>query len=313
MKIKFSLFALLIAFSNYSFAKKITPSEYISTYKSDAVSEMRRTGVPASITLAQGMLESGYGNSELAKKANNHFGIKCHSSWTGPIYRLDDDKKDECFRKYKSVAESYRDHSDFLKRSRRYAFLFELEISDYKGWCRGLKRAGYATNKKYAHLLIDMIERYDLNRFAKKSKFKKYKIKRELITKTHVRKNKNQNKIKGNSNQVKKSLNWINYVEVKKGDTYYSISKRHSISLAKLYFYNDCNSDTVLKVGAPIYLQPKRPRGTKKSHLFKSEDNLYRISQQYGIKLKSIFKRNKWESGYLPKEGEKVYLRGKAK
>lgn len=313
MKIKFSLFALLIAFSYYSFAKKTTPSEYISTYKSDAVSEMRRSGVPASITLAQGMLESGYGNSELAKKANNHFGIKCHSSWTGPIYRLDDDKKDECFRKYKSVAESYRDHSDFLKKSRRYAFLFELEISDYKGWCRGLKKAGYATNKKYAHLLIDMIERYDLNRFAKKSKFKKNKIKRELITKTHVRKSKNQNKIKGNSNQVKKSLNWINYVEVKKGDTYYSISKRHSISLAKLYFYNDCNSDTVLKVGAPIYLQPKRPRGTKKSHLFKSEDNLYRISQQYGIKLKSIFKRNKWESGYLPKEGEKVYLRGKAK
>ena len=314
MKIKLLFFLLVIGFSHFTFAKKTTPNEYISTYKSSAISEMKRSGVPASITLAQGMLESGYGNSELAKNANNHFGIKCHSSWTGAIYRLDDDKKDECFRKYKSVAESYRDHSDFLKRSRRYAFLFELKMSDYKGWCRGLKKAGYATNKRYANLLIDMIERYDLNRFTKKNKFKKGRIKNESTTKPIVRENyKDKKNTKVKAKQIIKSTNWINFVRVEKGDTYYSISKKNSISLTKIYSYNECNADTILRVGTPIYLQPKRTRGTKKTHLFELEDNLYRISQRYGVKLKAIFKRNNWEVGYIPQEGEKVYLRGRAK
>ncbi len=314
MKFKFLFFGIVIGLSQLTFAKRTTPKEYISIYKSTAIFEMNRSGVPASITLAQGMLGSGYGNSELAKNANNHFGIKCHSSWTGAIYRLDDDKKDECFRKYKSVAVSYRDHSDFLRRSRRYAFLFELKISDYKGWCRGLKKAGYATNKRYANLLIDMIERYDLNRFSKKNKFKKGGIKKELITKPIIRENsKEQRNAKVTTNQISKSANWINFIRVKKGDTYYSISKKHSISLVKLYSYNECSPDTILKVGTPIYLQPKRTKGTKKLHLFEEEDNLYRISQQYGIKLKAIFKRNNWKESYIPQEGEKIYLRGRKK
>lgn len=310
MRTQFFFFFVLIGFSYSIFGKKITPNEYISIYKSDAVLEMNRTGVPASITLAQGMLESSYGNSELAKNAKNHFGIKCHSSWTGPIYRLDDDKKDECFRKYKTVTESFRDHSDFLRSGKRYASLFELKMTDYKGWCRGLRKAGYATNKKYDHLLIDIIERYNLNRFTQKNKFRKYKIKRKHNARENSVYESKQNR---NYNQVKKSPNWISYIEVKKGDTYYSISKRNSLSLEKIYSYNECNSDTLLKVGTLIYLQPKRSRGTRNSHLFKSGENLYRISQRYGIKLKFILKRNKWNPGYTPQEGEKVYLRGKVK
>ena len=138
-------------------SKRISRSEYIELYKEDAIREMERNSIPASITLAQGILESGDGNSPLARYANNHFGIKCHSDWTGKTFIQDDDKKNECFRKYKDPYESYKDHSDFLKKN-RYAFLFELKITDYKGWAHGLKKAGYATNPKYPHLLIKIIE-----------------------------------------------------------------------------------------------------------------------------------------------------------
>ena len=327
MNIKVAIFLLLFTgFFHFLEAKKTTPKEYIQTYKGDAIKEMKRSGVPASITLAQGMLESGYGNSELAKNANNHFGIKCHSSWTGPIYRLDDDKKDECFRKYKTVWQSYRDHSDFLKGSRRYAFLFDLKMTDYKGWCRGLKKAGYATNKKYANLLIDMVERYDLNRFVQKNKFRTTNRKNKLHDKVKDNRDNRSNarlEVEGNDdfeitigksgNQIKKSANWINYIEVKKGDTYYNISKQFNIPLSRLLKYNDCNSDTLLQIGSAVYLQPKRSRGTQKIYIFQSGDNLYRISQKFGIKLKHLYKRNNWQGGYCPKEGEKIYLKGKRK
>lgn len=325
---------LILLFSCFSFlalaGKRTTPAEYIERYKDDAIKEMNRSGVPASITLAQGMLESGYGNSELAKKANNHFGIKCHSDWNGPIYRVDDDKKDECFRKYKSVWHSYRDHSNFLKGKRRYAFLFDLKMTDYKGWCRGLKKAGYATNRKYATLLIDMIERYDLNQFVKKKRNKKKKkqnkpdvkpvIKEEVDNRSGARLEEEGDddfevEVGGGRSvaQIKKSANWINYIEVKKGDTYYSIAKNNGIPIKRLYKYNDCNQDTVLKIGTPIYLQPKRGEGTKKFHVFKTGDDLYRISQSYGIKLSSLYKRNSWSAGFTPIEGEKVLLKGKRK
>lgn len=307
--------------------KKITPAEYIELYKEDAIKEMNRSGVPASITLAQGMLESGYGNSELARKANNHFGIKCHSDWKGPIYRVDDDKKDECFRKYKSVWHSYRDHSDFLKGKRRYAFLFDLKITDYKGWCRGLKKAGYATNKKYANLLIDMIERYDLNQYVTKKHHKKKKKQRKPDIKPVIKEevdNRSGARLEEEGDddfevevgtktvsRVKQSKNWINYIEVKQGDTYYSIAKSQGIPIKRLYKYNECNKDTVLKIGTRLYLQPKKGKGTSKFHVFAADENLYRISQQYGIKLQSIYERNGWFPGYKPQLGEKIYLKGR--
>ena len=320
----FLLTGLIVLSCFFSIAgKKITPEDYIAKYKYDAIKEMNRAGVPASITLAQGMLESGYGNSELAKKANNHFGIKCHSKWNGPIYRIDDDKKDECFRKYKSVWHSYRDHSDFLKRSKRYAFLFDLKMTDYKGWCKGLKKAGYATNPKYASLLIKMIERYDLNQYVSKKRRKKKRfqsikpnVKEEDDNRSNARlEEEGDDDFEVNigtlAPEVKTSKNWIKYIEVKKGDTYYSISKNNSIPIKRLYKYNECNADTLLKSGTVLYLQPKRSKGTSKYHVFKKGDNLYRLSQDYGIKLNDIYKRNNWSVGYTPKVGEKVYLRGR--
>mgnify|MGYP002851980002 CR=1 FL=1 len=147
------------------FAQRITPEEYIQTYKDIAMREMREHKIPASITLAQGLLESGAGNSALAREAKNHFGIKCHKGWTGKSYTMDDDEKDECFRKYDNAEESFVDHSLFLTTRGRYSALFDLDITDYEGWAKGLKAAGYATNPKYAQLLIDRIELYDLSQY----------------------------------------------------------------------------------------------------------------------------------------------------
>lgn len=299
---------------------KYTPAQYIEMYKDDAITEMKRAGVPASITLAQGMLESGYGNSELARKANNHFGIKCHSDWNGPIYRVDDDKKDECFRKYKSVLDSYKDHSDFLKGKKRYASLFELKITDYKGWCKGLKAAGYATNPKYANLLIDMIERYNLNEFDDPKAYEKQKKSKEEVTKTSKRKNKKPliNTEEGSDDfeieyqpksDILVSENWIKYVEIKPGDTFYSISNKYDISLRRLYKYNECNADRVLSVGDRIYLQPKKRRAKIKHHVLTEGEDVYQISQLYGVKLKHIFKKNNWTPDYSPKVGETIILR----
>ena len=289
---------------------------------------MNRTGVPASITLAQGMLESGYGNSRLARKANNHFGIKCHSDWKGPTFKMDDDAKNECFRKYKTVWHSYRDHSDFLKGKRRYASLFELKITDYKGWAKGLRKAGYATNKMYASLLITIIERYDLNQYVKKLKGRKNKKNKKqkeskIVTvinkdEKHREENRSEEEEEVDDefkievlplNNLQKSANGINYVKVKKGDTYYSIAKVNNIPLSRLYRYNECNADTILKIGTALYLQPKRARGTRSVHYYVEGDDLYRISQCYGIKLKHLYRRNQWEVGHVPKNGDKILLK----
>ena len=152
----------LVILSNQLFSQTLSTEQYISQYKEEAIRQMKKYRIPASITLAQAILESGNGNSDLAKYSNNHFGIKCHTSWQGDRVFHDDDENDECFRKYKTVLDSYEDHSDFLLRD-RYLDLFDLPIDDYKGWARGLKKAGYATNPKYDKLLIKIIEDYDLN------------------------------------------------------------------------------------------------------------------------------------------------------
>src|SRR5512133_2598751 len=153
------------SFSMAQYPERMTRALYFETYREIAIREMNRSGVPASITLAQGALESGDGNSRLAKSANNHFGIKCHDDWNGKTIREDDDSRNECFRKYPSVDESYKDHSDYLRSKTRYAFLFDLKVTDYKGWARGLKKAGYATNPSYAESLIKIIEDYNLGMY----------------------------------------------------------------------------------------------------------------------------------------------------
>ena len=197
-----------------------TPLEYISYFKTVAINEMHLYGIPASITLAQGILESGSGKGRLARKANNHFGIKCHS-WNGDKIYHDDDEAQECFRKYKDPNTSYRDHSEFLANRKRYSGLFKLKITDYKGWAKGLRKAGYATDPKYPKKLISLIERYELHKFDKNFKNKHSKKKRssEKKFKSHV---------------------------VKKGDTLYSISKLYNTTVDEIKKQNKLNSTELL-------------------------------------------------------------------
>ena len=307
----FSYLFIIISFQLFA-GERHTPKEYLDKYKKDAIEEMNISGVPASITLAQGMLESGYGNSPLAKKANNHFGIKCHNDWTGQSFKVDDDKKDECFRKYRSVKDSFRDHSKFLKGKKRYAFLFDLKITDYKGWAKGLSKAGYATNKRYAKLLIELIERYDLNKYVTdeeivKNKHKKVKGKDSPIE----AKGSGGFKFKNSDSKIELSDNWVKYIIVKEDYTFYKISKETGVSIKRLYKYNECDKSVVLHLGDRVYLQPKRKKSKTKTYVFREGDDLYRISQKFGVKLKSIYKRNDFDSYSKLVPGNIILLRGR--
>lgn len=283
--------------------RRITRSEYIEKYKEDAIREMHLSGVPASITLAQGILESSDGNSPLAMYANNHFGIKCHSSWTGETMHIDDDEKDECFRKYSSAYESFKDHSEFLKTRSRYAALFELKTTDYEGWAKGLKEAGYATNPKYPQLLIDLIEKNNLQQYDSYAKIPPKKLVRNR-TSTSLSANKKY-KVELNNN--------IKYIIVKKNDTFYSITKSFEMNLWQIYKYNDLNENDVLKEGDKIYLQPKRSKAKEAFYVVKSGDTMRSISQEFGIKLKTLYKKNNMIIGTHPTLGQKLSLRNKMK
>lgn len=212
---------------------------YIKKYAPLAVYEMHQYKIPASITLAQGILESGRGRSELAAKSNNHFGIKCHTGWKGERVYHDDDEKGECFRKYKYVETSYNDHSEFLSKRRRYAFLFSYSTKDYKSWAKGLKKAGYATDKKYPNKLIKIIEDYKLYEFDKVKE-------KDLVKKT--KKQKELDEIKQLKNVD------VDYYKVKKGDTLYSISKKFNIPVSQLKEVNGLKSN-VIKVGQHLLIK----------------------------------------------------------
>ena len=251
--------------------------EYIKKYRDIAVEEMERYHIPASITLAQGLLESGAGQGTLARKSNNHFGIKCGGDWRGKSVKHDDDARDECFRVYKNAADSYRDHSKFLVGRPRYASLFKLDMTDYKGWAHGLKKAGYATNPRYAYQLIDIIERYDLYKYDKKGGLKW---------------------MKENPNPHQPYLaNGLVYVIGRSGDTWKSLSKEFDISKRKLRKYNDLYKDYVIQDGDILYLEKKNRKADKEHvvHVLRAGESMYSISQKYGIRLKNLYKRNKME------------------
>ncbi len=214
--------------------------QYIKKYAPLAVLEMHKYDIPASITLAQGILESGNGRSQLASKSNNHFGIKCHVGWKGQKVYHDDDEKGECFRKYKFVETSYKDHSEFLSGRRRYANLFKLRKSDYKGWAKGLKKAGYATDKKYPKKIIKIIETYELYEFDKIREKDLKRVKKETS------KTERKPKIK-TKKRVKK------YYEVKKGDTLYSIARKYETSVTKLKKVNALTGNT-LSIGQKLLI-----------------------------------------------------------
>lgn len=284
--------------------RRISRSEYIEKYKDDAIQEMHHSGVPASITLAQGILESGDGNSPLALYANNHFGIKCHNSWKGETFIMDDDEKNECFRKYNSAYESFKDHSEFLTSRSRYASLFELNITDYKGWAKGLKAAGYATNPKYADLLIALIEKHELYRFDNYAK----------VPSKQLAKNKTSSVLaESQSKRIVKLRNNIKYTFVSDGDDVASIAADFDMNTWQIYKYNDLNKSDKLKSGEIIYLQPKRNKATEEFHVVKSGETMREIAQMHGIKLKQLYKKNNLIVGTQPQAGQKLSLRKKLK
>ena len=276
MKKILTFYIFLISFTVYSESERITRSEYIIAWKNVAVDQMKQYKIPASITLAQGILESNNGNSKLAINGNNHFGIKCHK-WNGKKIFLDDDKKDDCFRVYKNAKESYKDHSLFLNKHSRYGFLFELDITDYKSWAKGLKSAGYATNPKYADLLIKIIEAEELYLFDSNKNSMLASSKHPLSI----------------SKQMNLHENKVCYIDIKNGDTYYTISKKYGLTLRQLYRFNDFSSDKdFLEEGDVVCLSPKRFRSKIKKYTTNQKMNMSSVSQKTGVKLKKIKKLN---------------------
>lgn len=291
----FVLSALLVLqVITYAFAQPaerlISREEYIRLYKDEAIKGMLESGVPASITLAQGILESGDGNSPLARYANNHFGIKCHSGWDGPSFIQDDDAKNECFRKYPTVYESYKDHAEFLKNRSRYAFLFEYKTTDYKKWAHGLKQAGYATNPKYPDLLIRIIEENNLHDYDKVNKMPELAIKEE---KTEEKHHHDLHKHKSTAiPEIKVSDNNIKFVIAKNGDSYFKIAEENNMGLWQVLKYNDLEKGQQPKAGEVVYLQPKRNKSKVAAHRVKDGETVWDISQMYGVKLDKICENN---------------------
>lgn len=271
--------------------------QYINQYKDIAIEQMLRWKVPASITLAQGLLESGAGNSSLAKKGNNHFGIKCHG-WTGATIYQDDDMRNECFRAYSSAFDSFEDHSRFLATGKRYQSLFKLKVTDYKGWARGLKVAGYATSPTYADRLIDIIQLYKLYQYDREKSFDKFMIEHSKSPKLlHPIKIYNKNY----------------YILVRKGDTFKSIGEEIGVSYKKIAKYNERDKDDVLTEGEVIWLKKKQKKAAKeykdRKHYVRRGESMYFIAQKYGIRLKSLYKMNHLSPDYELRVGDELRLR----
>ncbi len=301
---------LFLLFPASVFAQKMTREEYIEKYKDLAINNMREHKVPASITMAQALLESDNGNSELARKYNNHFGIKCHSNWTGKKTYHDDDKKKECFRVYKTVYDSYADHSDFLHKP-RYAKCFQLDMLDYKGWAYELKKAGYATNPKYPQMLIKIIEDNKL-----------YLLDREAMNVNVVYEPENAKppkKKKQSSEEfdelnlydlpvVHISNNKIKYIEATEGDTPESIAGKMNMGVWQITKYNDITKEHRFSEGEIVYIQPKRKKAAGRKHLLKPNETIWEISQRYGVKMKSIYKYNNLKPGDKVNPGQVIFL-----
>ena len=316
------------ASSVLAFNGEITRSQYIDTWKDEAMYQMAVHGIPASITLAQGILESRDGNSRLAKEGNNHFGIKCHSDWQGGRIYADDDAKNECFRQYKNARESFDDHSDFLKKP-RYASLFELEVTDYKGWARGLKSCGYATSPEYAQALIRIIEENNLEQYDEQglqlakndelperaSKKPKARITNEgsksKRNRTTAGEERQEITLSGN-HEVLMSDNRIKYILAREGDTRESIAREIDLNVFILNRFNDFDSKTELKPGDIVYLQPKRMQAGITEYVSLEGDSWFSISQKQGIKLKRLCKINGSSPEKPISAGTRVYLKKKA-
>lgn len=273
---------------------------YVDQYRDLAIEQMLKYKIPASITLAQGILESGAGDSQLARRGNNHFGIKCHG-WQGATVFFDDDASQECFRAYRDVGESYEDHSKFLVRNKRYSPLFALDHTDYKGWARGLKQCGYATNPNYANKLIGLIELYKLYEYDQAKGYDKFMAANAghhqqdaLLHPIHIY-NKNY------------------FLQARRGDTYKSIGKEIGISGKKIAAYNERDYDDQLQENEIVWLKKKQKKADKayegRRHRVKAGESMYSIAQYYGIRLKSLYKMNHLKPDYQLRIGDELKVR----
>ncbi len=303
-------------------AQRITPEEYIETYKDIAMREMREHKIPASITLAQGLLESGAGNSALAREAKNHFGIKCHKGWTGKTYYMDDDEENECFRKYKNAEESFVDHSEFLCGRSRYAALFDLEITDYQGWAKGLKAAGYATNPKYAQLLIDRIELYDLAKYDRialglmedDNQLPDIAPEEELLELAYSPADRSVFELVDMTADKRfiYENNGVRFVFAKEGETPENMAKEFGVKYKRFCQYNLLRrpDEMVFHSGDVVYLAKLKCRNWKaKKHTVEEGETLRDIALRYAVRLDKILKKNGLEEGVRLKVGEKIWLR----
>lgn len=313
--------------------------DYIEQYKNIAMEEMQRTGVPAAITLAQGINESQAGQSTLAVETNNHFGIKCKLDWTGAVFYYDDDAKDECFRSYPCVEDSYRDHSDFLATRPNYVSLFTLDPLDYKAWCYGLKRAGYATSSSYATALIKTIEVYNLQQYSELA-LNKAQTENNNLVNVDENNNSGQDDVKqaeenetvanettaeettasvetimANKQQTVSSyptgifsINNTRVLYAKAGESLFAIAVNNNIAYKKLLEFNELNNEDILQQNMLIYLERKPKRGATFYHVADSDESLKDISQTEGVQLQSILEYNNIPAYKKPAAGQKIYL-----
>ncbi len=304
----FIIIALLV--SSLSLAAQNTRTsreDYIQQYRKLAIKQMKLSGIPASIIIAQACFESDNGNSRLAKEANNHFGIKCNNSWKGPSIRHDDDAPQECFRKYDSPEGSFSDHSDFLRYRDRYAFLFDLPRNDYKAWATGLKKAGYATNPAYAERLIKIIEDYKL-----------YELDQEepaLAVKSPATIEKEQTVDIDNYSftlgRQQYRRNGVKFVIARENDSFEAIATDVNLKVKKLLQYNDLTQTVTLQAGDVVYIASKQSSTVEALplHIAETGDSMWRISQRYGVSVKSLYKYNQMKTGQEPVVGQEIFLR----
>jgi hypothetical protein len=271
--------------------------DYINRYKDIAIEQMMKHHIPASITLAQGLLESGAGKSLLTVSSNNHFGIKCHE-WSGRRFYKEDDTKNDCFRVYDNAKESFEDHSRFLQRP-RYKSLFSLKTTDYKGWARGLKACGYATNPQYADKLIGLIELYGLNEYDYAKKYDKFIASHSgANTSGHY----------ADHRIYYRNRNY--YLVANGGETFKSLSEEVGVNSSKLAKYNERDKDDVLSKGDIVYMEKKHSKAEKmyrnQPHVVEANESLYDIAQLYGIRLKNLYRMNKLPYDYMPRPGDRL-------
>ena len=301
-------------------SQRNTRQDYIDVFAKLAIQEMNEFHIPASITMAQACLESGDGNSILAVDGNNHFGIKCNSSWSGPTIRKDDETRNECFRKYGTAIESFRDHSKFLTGGMRYQFLFDYNIKDYRKWAYGLKKAGYATDPQYPERLIKIIEEFQLHKLDEYYNSTTAYVRPERFG--AVSKSVGRHKagvgiddfsINPYVNRNVERRNNVKAFIAKEGDTYEQVAAEFSMKDWEIYKYNDVEPGARLEAGSIVYLQSKRgsaPRGND-FHILKQGESLWSVAQWYGVRMNALYRKNRMQRGDIPKPGQQISLRKK--